>query len=1191
MAFNGFGQGPGAPPGGMSGIPGMSGQQQGIGNLPPEYAGLANLSEEDRNAALEAMLGKEGLRQLQQQQIGQSSLPGGPAGYGNPGMGLGHGMNNLPPGMNGYGGEDMANSGNMGNMFGGGDFANSRSFAGLNRPGSANGLPGYPSSGAGGSMRAPPTGMGGGGMDFGSRTMGPSAGGGANFGGPGMRAMNGGDSGNMYGGGVGGNMYGGGVSGNMYGGGDVANMYSGGDGGNMYGGGDQNRQMFNTPQNFMGQGGLAAQYGGESQLPPAMSGNSGGNGAGNDQASSQDPAQQLIGYVRATAASCTDPIAQGMNTILILDTSRSMQGEGIQQAKAAIEDIITGIEEGAMDNGLEENMALIVFGKESKVVQHLTNDYTKLRDSLDTLHTEGPSTIADSLIMSLGMTDRGGHIDLGGHIAKSRIIILSDAQFTQNDPSSTFNDMVDPRYADQMANEVSQIAHKVTDASGLRLYFVPVGNATCNDVIVQAVVGATGGSTCPATDAKFLSKGYLHHVIAGSILTESQGRVPDRALIAMAARDKYQGVEDRDIDAVISLIDEDKNLQSQGQGRAQGQGQSQMQGQGQKQGMSLGLAQQLSQGQGLGPQQLGQGHGWGQGQGIRDDQMSGQRSGTDSRLYASQFPSTEFGAPPGSLPPGIFNGDPTAVHLNPKKIDPAEAMNPRRSQQDNMFPGLELFGKKLPKLPEPTKFCEIAGEKYPIYDISGPLPENFPPELIGGEGARRQEVDPELALRAKILEEMPVSPELEETRKRTRTLTEDILEEIKRDLAAGKDAPKPWESPCLQKFLLIRKDGTKIEVGSDGLAIGDDEEAVLRREEQIKRKKLWEEYKHACDTHPDLQHPDDDDDIGEITEERVEELLEDFGGGPSAVDNLPNMPRLGLKVKPGPDWMWRCNGVGIFETGEVIGIDKEDVGWIRVKWDKNAFEEDYRWGLDYEFDVEPVEGGMDAVIWPEGKERIIKTTQDIADEFGPKQVKERLRRLARAKKEREKAEAAATAARQGTQNKPKPTPVHQNVSSLNQQNSEHSQLPSQQTDQPSSLLPPRVPSVTSSAAVSTATTTITTAATADQTTPIGNSQSGTNIPTAAPSAAKSSESCFVWQYFNEQGDWKNYPPEIQKKLEETYQKRPEKGTVMITINEQHERVVFQCMEQRNTKKKKVKKVRRIEADAESLRELQEMWAK
>ncbi|XP_033750195.1 uncharacterized protein LOC117334606 isoform X2 [Pecten maximus] len=1020
------------------------------------------------------------------------------------------------------GGGDITSSGGM---FGGGE----RNYGGTGGPASTGGIigmQGNPMSGLGGGVRRPD----------GSKTMGPSGGGNPNFGGTSMGYMNGGT----------------------------------GQSRNVYGGGDANRsETFTTPQNFMGQGGTGLQYG-ESQLPPTMAGGSGGAGGAGREPSSQDPAQQLIGYVRTTAESCTDPIAHGMNTILILDTSKSMQGEGLQQAKIAIEDILTGIEDNVMDNGLEENLALIAFGKETRVVQHLTNDYMKFRDALETLHPEGPSSITDSLVMTLGMTDRGGHINLGGHVAKSRIIILSDSQFTQNDPSAMFNDVIDPRHAGQIANEVSQLAHQVINASGLGLYFIPVGNV--NNIIMESVIGAADGEMCPASEAKFLSKGYLHHVIAGFILSESQGSVPDRSVVAAIAREKYHGVEDRDIDTVMKLILEDRNPQGQGLGR---------------------------------------------------NQTLGQRMGPDPGQMSSQLPSQGSGAPPGSLPPGIFNGDPSS-RGNPAPLPSNQPQSNIKSKQDSSFLGMEFFSQHLPTSEaSATKTVEIAGTKFPVFDLSGPLPPGLPSALIGGEGAKRyDDEDTETAIKARILQTMEVPPELEETRKRTRTLTEEIIEEMKRDLAAGKDAPKPWDSPCLQEFLLIRKNGTKIEQDSNGIIIGDDEEAVLRREEKAKQKLLYEKFEKVCETHPDLHHPDDDDDIGDLTEERVNELLDDFGGGPPSINNLPIMPRIGLRVKPGPDWMWRCNGVGIFEEGTVIGIDKEDEGWIRVRWDKHdGLEEDYRWGLDYEFDVEPIEGGMSAVCWPEGRERIIKTTQDIADEFGPKQVKERLRRLARARREKVRAEAAARSALEPTTEKPKSDPVIKDVNTLNLQNTVLSQQagqragPSQvgllqarllqaglpqaglpqagppqaglpQVGPQDSLLPPRIPTVTSIPNVSTASTTITTNTTAEKA-PKDNGQTP-----PAPSAAKSSESCFVWQYVSDQGDWKNYTPEIQKQLEGTYLKRREKGTVIIEMDGQFERVVFQSMEQRNNRnKKKIRKVRRIEADAESLRELQEMWAK
>lgn len=52
-------------------------------------------------------------------------------------------------------------------------------------------------------------------------------------------------------------------------------------------------------------------------------------------------------------------------------------------------------------------------------------------------------------------------------------------------------------------------------------------------------------------------------------------------------------------------------------------------------------------------------------------------------------------------------------------------------------------------------------------------------------------------------------------------------------------------------------------------------------------------------------------------------------------------------------------------------------GWVKVRWDKNPAapneaqkEEDYRFGVDYEFDVMPAKGGMEFVVWPEGKGKV-----------------------------------------------------------------------------------------------------------------------------------------------------------------------------------------------------------------------------
>lgn len=158
-------------------------------------------------------------------------------------------------------------------------------------------------------------------------------------------------------------------------------------------------------------------------------------------------------------------------------------------------------------------------------------------------------------------------------------------------------------------------------------------------------------------------------------------------------------------------------------------------------------------------------------------------------------------------------------------------------------------------------------------------------------------------------------------------VSQELLDELKRDLDERDNAPKPWDSAIIRELLLIRKDGTKIEQDFDGNILGDDDEAVMRRNEMEIMKRYREEQQD--DDMDDLPLPlclDNDDGLGDLTEDDINNLLEEFGSGPPQIENLPIMPDIGLKIKPGPDWMWKCNGVDIFDVGIVTSIDETDRG-------------------------------------------------------------------------------------------------------------------------------------------------------------------------------------------------------------------------------------------------------------------------
>ena len=50
--------------------------------------------------------------------------------------------------------------------------------------------------------------------------------------------------------------------------------------------------------------------------------------------------------------------------------------------------IFLGIEDIVSDSGVEENIALVTFGGTANIVQHLTNDFSRIRDAIGESHSE-----------------------------------------------------------------------------------------------------------------------------------------------------------------------------------------------------------------------------------------------------------------------------------------------------------------------------------------------------------------------------------------------------------------------------------------------------------------------------------------------------------------------------------------------------------------------------------------------------------------------------------------------------------------------------------------------------------------------------------------------------------------------------------------------------------------------------------
>lgn len=379
-------------------------------------------------------------------------------------------------------------------------------------------------------------------------------------------------------------------------------------------------------------------------------------------------------------------------------------------------------------------------------------------------------------------------------------------------------------------------------------------------------------------------------------------------------------------------------------------------------------------------------------------------------------------------------------------------------------------------------------------------------------------------------------PALTKRQRREKRLQDQIdrAEAIER----GENPPPLPEDP--KKKNKARKSGRKSLEELLGIDSDDDDEEEEDDEETDLLFRL-----------PGLLGDEEDAENDPLTKQKIEELLEYYGGGPPKIDNLPIMPEFGTKVIKGPDWMWQKNDIPDGIEGTVISIDPEDLGWIKVRWDsvpganESGKEEDYRYGVDYEFDVMPAKGGMEAVDWPEGKKRIVVEPIWLQELNREKEELAELRERIEAEKKKEQ--------------------MQKDEKEMKKQKLEQKD---RQKDKERKLQH----------------------STETSTTQTSEENNWSDLSSVTSEVTQEEQICFVWQYQENDGTWKTYDTDTQAKLEQTYIKRNGKGTVVIDFQGHNERVVFEKMEQRRIDKHHRRQVRRIEADAERLKELQDMFS-
>ncbi|XP_071117300.1 uncharacterized protein [Haliotis cracherodii] len=253
------------------------------------------------------------------------------------------------------------------------------------------------------------------------------------------------------------------------------------------------------------------------------------------------------------------PRAQSLDTILCLDCSQSMAGDAFRQMKDITDTFINGLEDIAENHTLEENVAVVSVSGRARVVQQLTNDYSRVRDALDSLKPEGRSPLFEMLIVALAaIQGKGGVLTVNKvHRLRPRIIVITDGKLT--DESQDFGPDIQSANAKvPIINLMMELGSKKHKTKPSPIVWIPVGDADTDLLTSLAKIG--NGQVAEAEDIPKLIRYYQIQDSIGKIyacVRSSKDDFPNvQHAIEAVAHAIVGDVNPSDMDEIVAAVSE-----------------------------------------------------------------------------------------------------------------------------------------------------------------------------------------------------------------------------------------------------------------------------------------------------------------------------------------------------------------------------------------------------------------------------------------------------------------------------------------------------------------------------------------------------------------------------------------------------------------------------------------------------------
>lgn len=237
-----------------------------------------------------------------------------------------------------------------------------------------------------------------------------------------------------------------------------------------------------------------------------------------------------------------DTWVNGVSVVFLLDTSSSMIGEGFAQMKKVFRSIIQGYSD---DPSLDHCVAVISFGREIKVLQKYSNDYSKMLHILDDIVCEGPSSFKGALSASLPFL-RSGLIGsfLGPFYIHANLVIISGGDVSGEDGNETTDKQMQVLTMVKLIGTVNPVV------------CIPVGDNPDKRFLGTIAFSSRHGKFLDIYEASQFARYPTNVLVASKVI----GCVPttnysvDDIREALRSKDEFASLTEKDIGDVYTIL-------------------------------------------------------------------------------------------------------------------------------------------------------------------------------------------------------------------------------------------------------------------------------------------------------------------------------------------------------------------------------------------------------------------------------------------------------------------------------------------------------------------------------------------------------------------------------------------------------------------------------------------------------------